>query len=44
MRRLALSSEDRDHLQQLETKLKLIRDRVRGVAASIHTGLYPSKE
>lgn len=36
MRRRALSSEDREHLQQLEPKLKLIRDRVRGVAASIH--------
>jgi hypothetical protein len=40
MRRLALSSEDRENLHRLEPKLKLIRDRVRGVATSIHTGLY----
>jgi hypothetical protein len=40
MRRSALSCEDQVHLQELEPKLNLIRDRVRGVAASIHTGLY----
>jgi hypothetical protein len=40
MARLVLSAEDRAHLRALEPKLTLIRDRVRGVAKSLHTGLY----
>jgi hypothetical protein len=37
---LKLSDEDQARLQDLEPKLTLIRDRVRGVAQSLHTGLY----
>src|SRR5262245_26537955 len=37
---LALSAEDRARLTELGPKLKLIRDRVRGVVKSIHTGFY----
>jgi hypothetical protein len=40
MKALALSAEDRGHLAELEPKHRLIRDRVRGVVKSIHTGLY----
>ena len=35
-----LSAEDRAQLRQLEPKHRLIRDRVRGVVKSIHTGFY----
>jgi hypothetical protein len=37
---LALSAEDRKRLAELEPKHKLVRDRVRGVVESIHTGFY----
>jgi hypothetical protein len=37
---LKLSDEDEARLQDLKPKLKLVRDRVRGVAQSLHTGLY----
>jgi hypothetical protein len=40
MARLKLSKEDRARLADLEPKLRLVRDRVRGVVQSIHTGLY----
>jgi hypothetical protein len=36
----ALSADDQAHLQKLERKLRLIRDRVRGVTKSIHPGFY----
>src|SRR5262249_40160110 len=35
-----LSDEDKGHLQTLEPKLQVIRDRVRGVAQGIHPGMY----
>src|SRR5262245_17464004 len=35
-----LSAKDREQLAGLEPKHQLIRDRVRGVAKSIHTGFY----
>jgi hypothetical protein len=37
---LTLSAEDQARLAELEPKHQLIRDRVRGVVKSIHTGLY----
>jgi hypothetical protein len=37
---LSLSAQDRARLAELEPKHKLIRDRVRGVVNSIHTGFY----
>src|SRR5260370_40352198 len=40
MAELALSDEDRVHLQTLEPKHQLIRDRVRGVVQAIHPGFY----
>jgi hypothetical protein len=35
-----LTSEDRQHLASLETRLDLIRDTTRGVAEGYHTGAY----
>jgi hypothetical protein len=35
-----LSSDDQDQLKELNPKLTLIRDRVRGVVHSLHTGFY----
>jgi hypothetical protein len=35
-----LSAEDQKHLNTLKPKHRLIRDRVRGVVQSIHTGFY----
>jgi len=35
-----LSDEDRRHLESLERKLQLVRDRTGGVARGLHTGLH----
>src|SRR5262245_10451920 len=40
MPELKLSEDDRRHLEKLEPKHQLIRDRVKGVVQSIHTGFY----
>jgi hypothetical protein len=40
MAALKLSKEDQKHLKTLEPKLQVVRDRVRGVVQSIHTGFY----
>ena len=36
----SLSEEDRRHLESLDRKLQLIRDRTEGVARGLHTGLH----
>lgn len=35
-----LSAEDQRHLESLETKVQIVRDRTEGVARGLHTGLH----